>query len=90
LHLDISSYISTSAATGSSKMDMDEEPFPQQLDAFPQQMSDAAKVFPNFSAAYAQLRSGGDYINLHLQAPEIMMRFAGRVQFGMGSPRNSF
>jgi hypothetical protein len=88
--LDIFSYISTSAATGSSKMDMDEETFPQQLDAFPQQMSDAAKVFPNFSAAYAQLRSGGDYINLHLQAPEIMMRFAGRVQFGMGSPRNSF
>ena len=61
------------------------------VDPFPEQMSKAAVLFPNFSAAYAQLHAKVDSNNMdiHIQAPEIMMRFSGQVQFGEGSPVNS-
>ncbi|KIJ91302.1 hypothetical protein K443DRAFT_686162 [Laccaria amethystina LaAM-08-1] len=63
-------------------MDTSEDHLLPRRDPFPQQLSEAAKALPHFSTAYAQLREGANSVDLHVEAPEIMKRFVGGVQFG--------
>lgn len=73
---------STEARNGT--MDTSEDHLLPRRDPFPQQLSEAAKALPRFSTAYAQFREGANSVNLHIEAPEIMKRFAGGVQFEEG------
>jgi hypothetical protein len=50
-------------------------------DSFPEQLAEATSTFPNKVTAFAQFRAGVHYIDLHIQAPTIMMQFVGSVQF---------
>jgi hypothetical protein len=54
-------------------------------DSFPEQLAEATSTFPNKVTAFAQFRAGVHYIDLHIQAPTIMMQFVGSVQFEAGS-----
>jgi hypothetical protein len=65
-------------------MDTSEDHLLARRDPFPQQLSEAAKALPRFSTAYAQFREGANSVDLHVEAPEIMKRFVGGVQFGEG------
>lgn len=54
-------------------------------DLFPQQCAEAATTFPSISTAYARFREGGQYLKLHIRAPDIMVQFSGEVRLGEGS-----
>ncbi|KIJ95478.1 hypothetical protein K443DRAFT_638514 [Laccaria amethystina LaAM-08-1] len=63
-------------------MDTSEDHLLPRRDPFPQQLLEAAKALPHFSTAYAQFREGANSVDLHVEAPGIMKRFVGGVQFG--------
>jgi len=63
-------------------------PEPTMANSFSEQLLLAARTYPNMCTAFAQFLPGVDYIGLHIQAPEIMMEFAGSVQFGKGRQAN--
>jgi hypothetical protein len=65
-------------------MDTSEDHLLPRRDPFPQQLLEAAKALPHFSTAYAQFREGANSVDLHVEAPGIMKRFVGGVQFGEG------
>jgi hypothetical protein len=60
---------------------------------FPDQLYEAAKIYPTSCNAYASFRAGGtagSYIALQMQAPEIMMQFVGDVDIGKGTSTGHF
>ena len=52
--------------------------------SYSDQLYEATRVYPNMCIAYASLRASGDFIAVGIQAPEIMMQFVGKVDFGKG------
>jgi hypothetical protein len=52
--------------------------------SYPQQLSEAARIYANSCNAYADFRAADNFIALRIQAPEIMMQFVGDVDFGKG------
>jgi hypothetical protein len=63
------------------------------MSSFADQLYEAAKIYSSSCNAYAGFRKGstaGSYIALRIQAPEIMMQFAGDVDFGKGTPTSHF
>ena len=62
------------------------DPLTMTISSFPQELYEAARVYPNSCTAYANFSAADDFIALRIQAPEIMMQFVGDVDFGKGIP----
>ena len=54
--------------------------------SYPDQLYEAARLYPNICTAYTNLRAAHPFIGLNIQALEIMMQFDGDVDFSKGTP----